>query len=101
MNYKIMMLKKSIMMLVAIVALGWLVMWLWNWIVPSLFIGAHSIDYLRAIGLLVLCRILFGGFHGHDHGGWHHHKHMQRWEKMTDEEKEKFKRGFFRGKHRD
>jgi len=91
MNYKIMMLKKSIMMLVAIVALGWLVMLLWNWIVPSLFIDAHPIDYLRAIGLLVLCRILFGGFHGH--GGLHHPRHMHRWEKMTDEEKEKFKQG--------
>ena len=100
MNYKLMFLKRTILMLVAIVALGGLVMWLWNWIVPSLFIGAHSIDYLRAIGLLVLCRILFGGFHGH--GGWHHHRHMQRWEKMTDEEKEKFQQGMgFRARHRD
>ena len=99
MNYKLMLFKKIALMLVAIVALGWLVMCLWNWIVPSLFVGAHAIDYLRAIGLLVLCRILFGGFHGH--GGWHHFRHMQRWEKMTEEEKEKFQQGMgFRTRHR-
>jgi hypothetical protein len=80
-----------IVMLSAIAALGWIVMSLWNWIIPSVFANALPIDYFRALGLLVLCRVLFGGFHGR--GGWHHHKHMQRWHKMTDEEKEKFKRG--------
>lgn len=98
MKYKFMFLQKAVFIVLAIAALAGLVMWLWNWIVPSLFIGAQSIDYLRAIGLLLLCRILFGGFHGH--GGWRHHRHMQRWEKMTDEEKEKFRQGMgFREKH--
>lgn len=80
-----------IMMLGAIAALGWIVMSLWNWIIPSIFANGLPIDYFRALGLLVLCRVLFGGFHGR--GGWHNHKHMQRWHKMTDEEKEKFKQG--------
>jgi hypothetical protein len=90
---------KLIFALVAAVALGWLVMALWNWILPSLFTDAKPIDYWRALGLLVLCRLLFGGFHGH--GGWHRHHHMQRWHQMTDEERKKFKEGLmgFRSWH--
>lgn len=83
--------KKLIVGAVAIAALGWLVMSLWNWILPSLFTSAQPIDYWRALGLLVLSRLLFGGFHGH--GGWHRHHHMQRWHQMTDEERKKFRAG--------
>jgi hypothetical protein len=36
------------------------VMLLWNAIMPNI-IGANSIGYLQAAGLLALCRILFGG----------------------------------------
>jgi hypothetical protein len=32
--------------------------------------GAITIDYWRALGLLILCRILFGGFRGRGHGSW-------------------------------
>lgn len=81
---------KLIFVFIAAAALGWLVMGLWNWILPSLFTNIHPIDYWRALGLLVLCRVLFGGFHG---GGWHRHHHMQRWHQMTDEERKKFKEG--------
>jgi len=81
---------KLIFVFIAAAALGWLVMCLWNWILPSLFTSLQPIDYWRALGLLVLCRILFGGFHG---GGWHRHHHMQRWHQMTDEERKKFKEG--------
>ena len=70
-------------------ALGFVVMSLWNWLMPSLFSGAQQIDYLHALGLFVLCKILFGGFRGR---GCHHH-HRQRWEQMSDEEREKFKQG--------
>src|SRR5499426_1391102 len=34
---------------------------LWNWLLPSLF-GTPQIRFWQALGLLVLCRILFGGF---------------------------------------
>jgi len=80
-------------MLVAVAVLGGLVMLLWNAIVPELFAGAHAIDYLKALGLLVLCRILFGGFRGY--GGWHGHRHWGhgRWNAMTAEEREEFRRG--------
>lgn len=98
MRQKLWFAKKLIMVMIAIAALGWVVMSLWNWIMPSLFTSAQPIDYFRALGLLVLSRILFGGFHGR--GGWHHHKHMQRWQHMTDEEKEKFKQGMMGFRHR-
>lgn len=42
---------------------GGLVMWLWNWLLPPLF-GWPPITLLQGFGLLVLCRMLFGGFGG-------------------------------------
>lgn len=98
MKHKLWFVKKLILVLLIIAVLGWVVMSLWNWIVPSVFANAQAIDYFRALGLLILCRILFGGFHGR--GGWQH-KHMQRWHHMTEEEKEKFKRGMMGDRNRD
>src|SRR5947208_16634331 len=42
---------------------GELVMHLWNWLLPMLF-GWRQITFWQAVGLLVLCRILFGGVSG-------------------------------------
>ena len=39
------------------------VMLLWNWLLPLLF-GWHLITFWQALGLLALCRILFGGISG-------------------------------------
>jgi len=39
------------------------VMWLWNWLVPELFKGP-VLGYWQALGLLVLSKILFSGFSG-------------------------------------
>ncbi len=75
----------------AIAVMGSAVMLLWNWIVPPLILGAHTLDFWHAIGLLVLCRILFGGFHGHHSWrhkhGWHH---RHGWHGMSREERERF-----------
>lgn len=46
---------------------GWAVMQLWNWLLPPLF-GWHTVTIWQALGLLVLCRLLFGGF-GMQSGG--------------------------------
>jgi hypothetical protein len=41
---------------------------LWNWLVPQIF-GLAMIDYWQAFGLIVLARLLVGGWHhGHNHG---------------------------------
>ena len=74
---------------VAITALGGVVMLLWNAVVPALFVDARSIDYLHALGLLILCRILLGGFRGHH--GWHGRGHWGKWHAMTPEEREQFR----------
>src|SRR5215469_3543570 len=80
----------KILLLVLIIALlGWIVMRLWNWIIPALVVNARAIDYPRAIGLLVLSRILFGGFRGH--GGCHKAKQWRHWQRMTQQEREQLR----------
>ncbi|MFM0161851.1 hypothetical protein P0D75_20810 [Paraburkholderia sediminicola] len=90
MRFKLRFLAKALLILVGIAVLGWMVMTLWNWVIPALFIGGRSIDYLHAMGLLILSRILFGGFRGH--GGCHGRRHWRRWERMTPEEREAFQK---------
>jgi hypothetical protein len=82
--------------LVAVLALalfGFVVMQLWNWLLPALF-GWKTIGFWQAAALLVLTRILFGGFgrRGHMHGRWRA-RMRERWEQMTPEEREKFRAG--------
>jgi hypothetical protein len=75
----------------AVALLGVIVQQLWNWLVPAI-IGWHAIKFWQAVGLLVLTRILFGGFRGR--GGMHwRHRLAERWERMSPEEREKFTRG--------
>jgi energy-coupling factor transporter transmembrane protein EcfT len=71
---------------------GWLVMSLWNWLLPALF-GFKTIGYWQAIGLMVLSRLLFGGFRamGSRSGDGHGRRFARRWERMTPEEREKFR----------
>jgi hypothetical protein len=84
---------------------GEVVMLLWNWLAPALF-GLRLINFWQAIGLLALCRILFGGF-GLGGGGHRNSRRRmegrirervrermdERWEQMTPEEREKFRQG--------
>lgn len=42
---------------------GTIVQLLWNWLLPPLF-GVPTVTFWQALGLLALCRILFGGWHG-------------------------------------
>ena len=46
---------------------GWVVMLLWNWLMPDIF-GLKPLTYWQAWGLLILSHILFKGF-GSGHGG--------------------------------
>src|SRR5271166_1747332 len=72
---------------------GWVVMSLWNWLLPPLF-GWRMITFWQALGLLVLCRILFGGFGGRGFHRANFRRRMhERWESMTPEEREKFRQG--------
>ncbi len=75
----------------ALALFGFLVMSLWNWLAPAVF-GGRTITIWQALGILILSKILFGGFHG-GHGGSGHWKRRMRarWERMTPEEREKFR----------
>jgi hypothetical protein len=78
-----------------VAAVSFVVMLLWNALVPSLFAGP-ALGFWQAAGLLVLCRILFGGFRGHGHRGWRHRAWRQRWHRMTPEERDRFRDGIRR-----
>lgn len=84
-------LKFFVLALVFAVLLGFVVMWLWNWLMPALF-GLHKIGYWQAVGLFFLSKLLFGGFRGGQGHRMHWRKRMmERWEHMTPEEREKFR----------
>jgi hypothetical protein len=69
------------------------VMGLWNWLAPTIF-GGRTIDFWQALGILILSKILFGGFRGRSGFGGHWKRRMrERWEQMTPEEREKFRQG--------
>jgi hypothetical protein len=72
---------------------GFVVMSLWNWLMPALF-GWHVITFWQAVGILILSKILFGGFRGRPGAHLHWRRRMmERWEEMTPEEREKFRQG--------
>ena len=39
---------------------AWILMLLWNWVVPMLFVGAKTLTFWGAFGVMLLCDILFG-----------------------------------------
>jgi Ca2+/H+ antiporter, TMEM165/GDT1 family len=67
------------------------VMLLWNNVL-AVVLHISTISFWQALGILVLSKILFGGFRG-AHWGRHRWKEkmQQRWTNMTPEEREKFK----------
>ena len=72
------------------------VMWLWNWVVPATF-GLPVISLGQALALLVLSRLLLGGFRGGLGRRMHwRHRMRERWERMTPEQRERFMAGMRR-----
>jgi hypothetical protein len=77
--------------LLLLALIGFVVMGLWNALLPPLF-GWKTIGYWQAWGLLLLARILFGGLHGGGSRGGHwRHRMKERWQRMTPEERERFR----------
>lgn len=79
-----------------ILGMGYIVMLLWNWLIPSIT-GWNSVTFIQALGLLLLCKILFGFGGGSGWRGGHHPKHRwkykmrEKWNNMDDEERDAFK----------
>jgi hypothetical protein len=81
-----------LLVIAAVAVFGLIVQHLWNWLIPAI-VGWHAINFWQAVGILLLSKILFGGFRG-GRGGMHwRHRMAERWEKMSPEEREKFGRG--------
>ncbi len=81
---------------VGVAVAGLVVMALWNWLTPELF-GWKPIGYLQALGILVLSKILFGGLRGHCGHGFMHDRMAARLERLTPEERERFRAGMRSG----
>jgi hypothetical protein len=80
--------------LTALLIFGGVVMQLWNAILPRIS-AVKNISYWQAVGLLALCKILFGQFHP---GGYRRPQRgapqmhpRERWMSMNEDEKEKFR----------
>src|ERR1700712_1539921 len=90
--------RKGLMFLVLFIAaifiFGAIVMGLWNAIMPAV-LGVKTVTFVQALGILLLSKILFGGFgrRGWNGGRHQHWKHniREKWSTMTPEEREKFK----------
>ena len=85
---------------------GQVVKLLWNSLAPPLF-GLPLLSFWQALGMLALCRILFGGFGFHGGGSQQHHRgriaermaeraadrmadrFAERWQNMSPEERER------------
>lgn len=74
--------------------LGYVVMFLWNHVLTAVT-NVRPVDYWQAVGILVLSKILFGGFRGKKwgRGGYQHWKNKwsEKWRDMSPEEREKIK----------
>ena len=86
-------LKVAVIAALAVAVFGFMVMGLWNWLAPAVF-GLRTITFWQALGILILSKILFGGFRGRPGYGGHWRRRMsERWQQMTPEEREKFRQG--------
>lgn len=80
---------------------GEIVLYLWNHTVPALFHLSPLSSFWQALGLMILCWILFGGLRGIRAAGMRHHGHRRdrwqqdrardSWEAMSPEERDKFR----------
>jgi hypothetical protein len=80
-----------------VAAAGFVTMSLWNWLVPVLFQGP-ALNFWQTLGLLLLSRILFGGWGRGGRGrAWARRRNMwkhkleTRMAGLTPEEQEKFR----------
>jgi len=67
-----------------------------NWLMPSI-VGLNRISFWQAVGLMGLSWILFGGFRGgRIFSLSRKHSMRERWDKMTPEQRDKFRKGLQR-----
>ncbi len=89
-------LRLLLLFLAFIAAASAAVMWLWNAVLAIAVDGVRPLTYWQALGLLVLARLLFGGFRfGSPYSGHKSGAKMasfrEKWMHMTPEERQRFK----------
>jgi hypothetical protein len=76
--------------------LAWAVRGLWNGVLTDV-LGVKAVTYWQALGILVLSKILFGGFprkgRGRFRGPWRRRMMQEEWQSLTPEQREKMRRG--------
>lgn len=95
--------KMFLLFLVFGAAMSYLVMTLWNWLMPVIF-GLGMITFWQALGLLLLAKLIFGfgrggwGHKGHYANHWKEHgaskwkeKMEEKLKTMTPEDRDKFR----------
>ncbi|HEY8930466.1 MAG TPA: hypothetical protein VIM55_14795 [Mucilaginibacter sp.] len=72
--------------------ISFIVMNLWNWLMPAI-LHLGTITFWQAMGIFVLCKILFGFGKGGPggRGNWMRHRMEERFKNMTPEQREKFR----------
>jgi hypothetical protein len=92
------------------VLFGYIVMWLWNWLLPTLF-GFKAITFWQAVGIVILAKIIFGNtchrsgrYHRSRHYGCRSHNRQrwyEKWELYDDFWKEEGEKAFndYVGRH--
>lgn len=91
-------LKIALWGVIALAGLSAIVMLLWNLIIPDI-IGLSMINFWQALGLFILARILFGGFHFGRRGMMMNHRMHhgrtrnpihEKWNNMTPNQRKEF-----------
>jgi hypothetical protein len=85
----------GVLMIVTFLALVYVFQYIWNLTIPAVF-GLKEITYSQALGLIVISRILIGGFgfrwaNAGKQKFWNERVKMKM-QHMSDEEREEFKR---------
>lgn len=76
---------------------SFIVMQLWNNLLPVIF-HVSAITFWQAMGLFILCKLLFGfgkpgrGFGGGRRAGWMRHRMEEKLKHMSPEERERFRK---------
>lgn len=94
-----------LLILVAVAAFGFIIMLLWNALMPVIF-RLPEITFWQALGLFLLSRLLLGGFGPGGGGGRRErrnrrkeevlHHLRERWEHMTPEQRDNLRRSWKR-----
>ncbi|MDE1156404.1 MAG: hypothetical protein PW735_11850 [Acidobacteriaceae bacterium] len=92
-------LKVIVCVFLGLLAFGVITQFLWNRLMPELF-GLKTVTFWQAVGLVILGKILLGGFHHHGGMGYSQQRrerqewkrHMKaRWAGMSPEERQRFR----------